>query len=288
MAEFLTTTGVSDRLEKIIREANQRLVLISPYLKLNPRFKDLLKQKADSKTHVRIIYGKRDPSQEEQEWLDSVPAIELCFRQNLHAKCYLNEKEAILTSMNLYQFSEQNNEEMGILVSRVKVNDRELYRAISKEADQIAELSVKVREVPKSDQGFGLAGRLKDIFTRGSSIGNLSDNEETQGGDAESIAGVEPSDNGNDRLAEPQTISQAPSRSTPTAGFCIRCKADLVADPSKPYCLQCYRAWNRSKNPDYEEKHCHLCGKEHGATLAKPVCLDCYRAYRDQFEFAAV
>ena len=34
----------------------------------------------------------------------------------LHAKCYINEHEAILTSLNLYEFSRQNNEEMGIYV----------------------------------------------------------------------------------------------------------------------------------------------------------------------------
>ncbi len=40
------------------------------------------------------------------------PAIILS--QNLHAKCYLNEKAAIITSMNLYDFSQVNNNEMGV------------------------------------------------------------------------------------------------------------------------------------------------------------------------------
>ena len=44
-------------------------------------------------------------------------SIKTSVRKNLHAKCYLNEKEALLTSMNLYEYSQEHNDEMGILVS---------------------------------------------------------------------------------------------------------------------------------------------------------------------------
>ena len=35
MAEFLTTTGISFRLEEIIKTANERLVIISPFIRVN-------------------------------------------------------------------------------------------------------------------------------------------------------------------------------------------------------------------------------------------------------------
>ena len=35
MAEFLTTTGVSYRLEEIIKSATERLVIISPFLRVD-------------------------------------------------------------------------------------------------------------------------------------------------------------------------------------------------------------------------------------------------------------
>ena len=41
MAEFLTTTGVSYRLEEIIKSATERLVIISPFLRVNERIKEL-------------------------------------------------------------------------------------------------------------------------------------------------------------------------------------------------------------------------------------------------------
>ena len=45
MAEFLTTTGVSARLEQIIKTATEMHFLISPYLKVNIRIKGLIEEK---------------------------------------------------------------------------------------------------------------------------------------------------------------------------------------------------------------------------------------------------
>jgi len=57
------------------------------------------------------------------------------FHKDLHAKCYFNEKEAIVTSMNLYMFSQQNNVEMGIYLTKEK--DEELYKQVANEVDRI-------------------------------------------------------------------------------------------------------------------------------------------------------
>ena len=46
----------------------------------------------------------------------------------------------------------------------------------------------------------------------------------------------------------------------PGDGFCIRCKADLLANPEKPYCRSCYSVWSRYKDETYEERYCHTCG----------------------------
>ena len=64
-----------------------------------------------------------------------LPGITFSFRKNLHAKCYLNEKQALLTSMNLHKYSQEHNDEMGILVS--KKDDPELYDAIYQEAGRL-------------------------------------------------------------------------------------------------------------------------------------------------------
>lgn len=57
------------------------------------------------------------------------------FYEKLHAKCYLNEDVGIITSMNLYEFSELNNREMGISVDANI--DYEVYKQITAEIDSL-------------------------------------------------------------------------------------------------------------------------------------------------------
>ena len=61
----------------------------------------------------------------------------------------------------------------------------------------------------------------------------------------------------------------------PGAGYCIRCRTALPANPDQPYCDRCYTIWNRYKNATYEERYCHMCGIEHTTTLLKPLCVAC-------------
>ena len=130
MAQFLTRKGIVYHLDRIIEEANRELVLISPYIKADKETKNLLKNKTRATT-IHVIYGKKELKPAEQSFLDSL-GIATTFLKNLHAKCYLNENEALLTSMNLYQFSQEHNDEMGILVSRQ--DDAELYKSIHGQA----------------------------------------------------------------------------------------------------------------------------------------------------------
>ena len=143
MAKFLTTTGISYRLEEIIKTAEERLVLISPFLRVNERIKELLEDKDRLKMDVRVIYGKNQLQPEENNWLESMASIRTSYCKNLHAKCYLNENEALLTSMNLYEFSQVNNNEMGILISREEEPD--LYGEVWKEAQRIVRVSDEIR-----------------------------------------------------------------------------------------------------------------------------------------------
>ena len=80
-----------------------------------------------------VIYGKRAMQDTERKWISGLTtSAETWFVPNLHAKCYLSEDAAIIASMNLYEFSERNNEEMGIYVSRSQ--EPALYQEIRDEA----------------------------------------------------------------------------------------------------------------------------------------------------------
>ena len=143
MTKFLTTTGTNYHLEELIKSASDRLILISPFLKLNDRMKELLADKNRLKIDVRIVYGKSELQPQEIEWLRGLTYIRTSFCKNLHAKCYMNEEMCIITSLNLYEFSQVNNNEMGILIQRS--DDGQLYKDAYEEAQRIIRISDEVR-----------------------------------------------------------------------------------------------------------------------------------------------
>ncbi len=143
MAKFLNTSATSYFLEELIKTARDRLILISPFLKLNDRIKELLEDKNRLKIDVRIIYGKNELQNDEITWLSELSYIRTSFCKNLHAKCYLNENFCIISSLNLYEFSQINNNEMGVAVSRK--DDAALYKDTYDEAQRIIRISDEVR-----------------------------------------------------------------------------------------------------------------------------------------------
>mgnify|MGYP003635454763 FL=1 len=153
MAKFLNTTGVSYHLEELIKTTKDRLILISPYLQFHKRVKDHLENLNIQKRDIRIIYRENKLQVEESNWLESQIGIRTSLCNSLHAKCYLNENEAIVTSMNLYSFSQQNNDEMGIHVT--KENDSDLYNDIYDEVQRLLTISEEIRvSVKKVDKNI--------------------------------------------------------------------------------------------------------------------------------------
>ena len=143
MAKFLNTSATNYFLEELIKDAKDRLVLVSPFLKLNDRMKELLSDKNRLKIDVRIVYGKSELQPQEIDWLRGLTYIRTSFCKNLHAKCYLNEELCIITSLNLYEFSQVNNNEMGVLIRRS--DDSDLYKDAYEEAQRVIRISDEVR-----------------------------------------------------------------------------------------------------------------------------------------------
>ena len=165
MAKFLNTSATNYYLEELIKGAKDRLILISPFLRLNDRIKELLEDKNRLKIDVRIVYGKSELQPEEVNWLKALAFVRTSFCKNLHAKCYLNEELCIVTSLNLYEFSQVNNNEMGVLINRA--DDAALYKDAYEEAQRIIRISDEIRisleVVAKEDEeAGGEEGKDKD------------------------------------------------------------------------------------------------------------------------------
>jgi len=143
MAKFLNTSGVSYHLEELIKNTLEKLILISPYLQFNDRIKEHLVNLNSQKKDIRIVYRENKLHPDENNWLAQQIGVRTSICKNLHAKCYLNDREALITSMNLYEFSQVNNNEMGIYLT--KDQDPELYHSVLMEAQRLLTISEEIR-----------------------------------------------------------------------------------------------------------------------------------------------
>lgn len=65
-----------------------------------------------------LIYKEGELSDKERKRFYEIENLNLFFHPNLHSKCMYNEKYFLVTSMNLYEYSQKHNREMGVLFRR--------------------------------------------------------------------------------------------------------------------------------------------------------------------------
>lgn len=141
MAKFLNTRKAVSEIEDLIKNADQRLILISPYLKISKDFRELLDYRNKKDKITTVIFGKQELNPDEMKFLQGLRFVILKYNEDLHAKCYLNDNRMIITSLNLYEFSMANNKEMGILIDKTDTNDTQLFEDALKEVDYIDQTS---------------------------------------------------------------------------------------------------------------------------------------------------
>ncbi len=135
MAEFLTTKGTASKIEEIMIGAQSDLVLISPYLQISNIFLNRISEATKRGIRPVLVFGKGDMKISVFEDLARIRGVEIRFLDQLHAKCYYNESKMVITSMNLYEYSEKNNVEMGVFID--KRIDSELFSSARREGESI-------------------------------------------------------------------------------------------------------------------------------------------------------
>ncbi len=149
--EFLFDNQLIAALESLIKSAKYKLFLVSPYIDLDERIIDALKEKIGKHDfELKILFGKNENNYEKSLKRDSLaffktfPNVEIRYNTRLHAKYYQNDYDFILTSLNLYDYSLANNIEVGIKVNHAskgllgKAND-EINSVFSKGVDKVKE-----------------------------------------------------------------------------------------------------------------------------------------------------
>ena len=198
------------------------------------------------------------------------------FVERLHAKFFINEQTAIIGSLNLVESSAVDSWEMAVRLGAVTDNVAfmELWRGYA--------ALRKLAEQEMARNGLGMldgataptAANTKKLEVKAKAptakkpakakAKNLSAKTKTK---AKKLAAK----------AKAKAKAAAQSLSPAGAGHCIRCDTSIPLKVDKPHCRACWSAWSKYSNKDYEEKHCHACGKKHGSTQAKPLCKPCWR-----------
>ena len=127
MAKFLNTKLQSEWISRLIDETERELILLVPYIQLSDKLLKALRYANSRGVESLIIYRESKLSPKEREKLLSISNLNLMHHPNLHAKCYMNENYLIIGSMNLYEYSEKNNREMGVLFSRKTIEEKEIF-----------------------------------------------------------------------------------------------------------------------------------------------------------------
>ncbi|WP_131539623.1 phospholipase D family protein [Pedobacter nototheniae] len=263
MTKFVKGSELNAALEKIINKAQSILLLISPFIKLHSRIRDELKLKKKSPDlKISIVYGKSENgnrlNKEDLAFLKEFPNIEIRYEKNLHAKYYGNEMSGLITSMNLYDFSQNNNIEAGILTETsawriggisnfVGTGDLDLD-AYNYFNDVISNSELLYQKVPRYESTmFNLSQKFIESVVEKDIIDHYHD---SQGDTSINFKSYEKSDS-----------KKEINRNKITTGFCIRTGAEIQFNIKKPYCEKAYVNWSKWANEEYPEKYCHFSGE---------------------------
>ncbi len=275
MANFLTSNDLNAELENLFESAEDYLILISPYIKLHERYLSALKAKMNNpQLEIIIVFGKNEDDlskstrQADFSFFGGFPNIEIRYEKRLHAKYYANETFAILTSMNLYNYSQDNNIEFGVLTSRkgaFRNFTGNLLSNISEKDDLeydaglcfdrvIEQSEILFKRVPQYESKMlGLTKRYLNSVTE---IDKLSAffNKTYQ-----------------DTSFKKENIIASPKLKT--IGYCIRKGVEIPFDPKKPMCDAAFEEWKKFSNGNYPEKFCHFSGEKSNGetTFSKPI-----------------
>jgi PLD-like domain len=296
MPRFLTTKDLSVAIHEVIGSAQGELLLLSPYLKLSEPVRELLLERDCRRQPTRVLCRNVKSFQRAIPALKGLPCVEVRFAKTLHAKCYVNEQTAVVTSMNLHEYSQEHNDEMGFVVTQRDAPG--LFDQIHSEARRlVAEGSPMPSAVPSAGAPMVPVPARGEIPSRTSlmkvmcSKGHwtyfsrgLPERCGTPGclrlltHDTLSVVDGAASDG-----HAPPLASTALEPELRVIGFCIACGENVPFDKREPYCRDdrelARGTWG--EDDDFPEIYCHMCGEPRDTCFRKPFCRSCYRRMKE-------
>lgn len=275
--KFLQGDALNTEIGNIFSNAKNEITIISPYIKMFHRYESILREKKTNyKLEIKVVYGKNEEDLsksmglEDFKYFTDFPNIEVRHEKRLHAKFYSNENQCILTSMNLYDFSQENNIEAGMLFEKstllgnmannfLKDENRADYEMIKYFDKVISQSQLLYKTEPIYEKGF-LMNKYKGYNV---TFDKFRINQQyVNGRQQERKQQDQPSLSSNNNRIHDFHI-----------GFCIRTGVEIPFDANNPLCKAAYLKWKQFGNPDFPEKYCHYSGEPSNGetTFDKPI-----------------
>jgi hypothetical protein len=131
MSKFVTGKELEEVVYDILFEAKRQLLLVSPYIKLDTYFRQILDRHAlNPELEIIVVFGKnegnvtRSVSRADLDYFTKFQHVTLVYAPYLHAKYYGNEVKGVVTSINLYDYSFRNNIEFGVYSENAPIMER--------------------------------------------------------------------------------------------------------------------------------------------------------------------
>ena len=243
MNKVITDQEIPNEIINLIKESEEYVVIVSPYLDLWGHLTTQLKMKIERGVSIQLHYRTNEVKSKTLKELKQI-GVKLNNIDTLHSKLYLSEKKGIISSMNLYKFSSEESREMGL------VSDE---RSLLKQYKHYIENELTNEPIIPKKSLFDMG---KDYIVKSLSDDEVEEKVETYKSDK-------------------PTFKRTQSNGD---GHCIRCSTSISYNVKSPYCKKCYSSWNKYKNKGFEEKHCHQCSKSHKTSFEKPICYSCFKS----------
>lgn len=106
--KFIPPLEISSKIMTLIEDATKELILISPYVEISKwdKMKKCIERALNRKVNITFIARKN--AKQDLSFLEQI-GVNLVLIDNLHAKLYLNENYAIVTSQNIVYYSDINS-----------------------------------------------------------------------------------------------------------------------------------------------------------------------------------
>lgn len=232
---ILTIHQIPGSVIDLIDESEEYCFLITPYFKPWQLLYRALDKAAMKNKKIVFIFRAENGITQEMAFVHEEFGHDIVLVDRLHTKLYLNENKVIISSMNLYDNSKENNYEVGYIF-KGKSHSRKFKERIID------------NDILSLEPAVILEGRYFESLRK-------ENNEK-------SFNGYKRNDNNSKKVSE-------------DVGYCIRCRSRINKNPHYPLCPDCYNIWSNFSNPNYTENYCHFCGEEAYTSKNKPVCSEC-------------